>query len=290
MEIRWLVSVAASSFHAAGAMLRGHPLVDAPLAEKLAAPVDQIRAIAESFGIDPILLVEHLAATSVESTSLEEQARVAIRKTVGDVNVSGLSAAVTAWIRQIQSIFLQVHSNALDELELRSKPLREQWEARGPGLIARLGLWIGSESIAELADVILVQPVLGGGGTAHVPYNRVSFEAVLANSEAELPEVVRLGWLLSQLQLDLPAIQGQLSRQRTLAVGSLALLPATLAAAHDVELTAPPDTALAMALEAWRLPHVHAETLLAWWETYLDTRPSWSMSLAALDQLLVSGV
>ena len=27
-------------------------------------------------------------------------------------------------------------------------------------------------------------------------------------------------------------------------------------------------------------------TLLAWWNTYLDTKPAWSVALAALDQMV----
>jgi hypothetical protein len=286
MEIRWLASVAASCFHAAGEMLRGHLLVDTALAEKLSKPVDEFQAAAEAWNVDPIVLIDHLTAVSIEPIGLEHQVSLAIRKAAGAGHVARMAAMVTGWMQQMQSLFVEVHHNALEQLELRSTPLREQWEARGPGLIARLRSIVGPESIVESADAILVQPVMGGGGVAHVPYNRVSFEAVLANPVGDLPEVVRLGWLLAQLQLDLPTIQGYLSRQRVLEVGALALVPGTLAAAHDVELTGPVESVLPRALDAWRLPSTDSDSLLAWWETYLADRPAWNLALAALDRLV----
>src|SRR5690606_23019649 len=99
---------------------------------------------------------------------------------------------------------------ALEELELRSAPLREQWEARGGGLLATLARLTTAGLVPEMADVILVHPVLGGGGAAHWQYNSVQFEAVLANPLAELPEVLRLGWLLAQLNFDLPLYEDHL--------------------------------------------------------------------------------
>ena len=48
-------------------------------------------------------------------------------------------------------------------------------------------------------DVLLIHPALGGAGEAHLAYNSVRIEAVLANPNADLPEVVRLAWLIAQV-------------------------------------------------------------------------------------------
>ena len=92
--------------------------------------------------------------------------------------------------------------------------LREQWEARGPGLLRAVGLRTEESLVADEAQVIVVQPALGGGGQAHLSANAVRIEAVLANPHAELPEVVRLAWLLAQLQLDLPAYSDRIQADR----------------------------------------------------------------------------
>lgn len=286
MDIQWLVSVPASGLYAAREMLRGRRLVDAALAERIASPVEQFRATAEAWHVDPVAIVDHLTVISIEPSPPEQLARIAVRRIAGESIAASMAKDVARWMQQIQSLFLQVHPKALEELELRSTPLREQWEARGPGLMARLGKLIGSEPLVESASVVLVQPVLGGGGMAYPTYNRVGFEAMLASPWPELPEVVRLGWLLAQLQLDLPAIQGQLSRERTQEVGALAALPAVLSAAHEVELCGPIESVISQASHTWKLPPADEDTLWAWWETYVAQRPSWGSALSALDQLL----
>jgi hypothetical protein len=288
MDLRWLASAAASSFHAVSEMLRGGNLLDSALGDALTEPVSEFQELIGAIHVDPRVLADHLTALSIDGTNLEQQAQIAIRKTAGEFHAGRLATPVARWMRSVQTLFSTTHPDALAELELRSGPLREQWEARGPGLMARLRSLVGWDSLPESADVILVQPVVGGGGTAHIAYNRVSFEAVLANPVAELPEVIRLGWLLGQLQLDLPEVQGQLSRQRLLAVGELATIPAILAAAHDVELTGPVAAVLSQALDTWRLPKEDADALFAWWETYCEKKTEWGTALAALDRLEVA--
>ena len=172
-------------------------------------------------------------------------------------------------------------------MELRSEPLREQWEARGPGLMANVARLIGDEVVAE-ADVILVQPALGGGGAAYPKYNSVSMEAVLANPIAELPEVVRLGWLLAQLNLDLPRYEEVLPRDRLLDVGPLAMIPPLLAAAQDVELAHLDEATLGTALAAWRVPPADPTKLIDWWETCQSSSFSWAVALGALDRMLAA--
>jgi len=45
---------------------------------------------------------------------------------------------------------------------------------------------------------------LGGAGAAQLRTNSVRLEAVLTHPDPQLPETLRLGWLLSQLNQDLP--------------------------------------------------------------------------------------
>ena len=172
---------------------------------------------------------------------------------------------------------------------LRSRPLIEQWEARGPGLLKQIGVLTEENLLAEQSQVVLVYPALGGSGDAHLAYNQACIEAVLANPVAELPEVVRLGWLISQLQLDLPIYSEHVHRDRLPHIARFAMLPVTLAAAEYVELAKLSPETIRRAIEAWRLvvpPDVDGPaTVLQWWQTYLETRPPWPIALAALDQM-----
>src|SRR5690606_11368832 len=138
-----------------------------------------------------------------------------------------------------------------EELELRSKPLRQQWQAYGPGLLNHLGRSTERELLVESAEVVLVLPAIGGHGVAHLGNNRVTLEAMLANPMPSLREIVRLAWLLSQLQLDLPRYSERIARDRLDGLAMHAMLPPSLDAAREVELVpAEPDLTF-QALEGW---------------------------------------
>ena len=89
-------------------------------------------------------------------------------------------AALVDSISDAEAAFHAATPNLLDQLELRSWPLIEQWNARGPGIFTRLTAITKRTLAVESADVVLVYPALGGCGVAHLPYNSVRIEAVLA--------------------------------------------------------------------------------------------------------------
>jgi hypothetical protein len=156
-------------------------------------------------------------------------------------------------------------------------------------LLIQFGRLTQCDLLVERADVLLVHPALGGGGAAHLAYNACRMEAVLANPHFQLPEVVRLAWLLAQLHNDLPLNQGNLSRDRVTTVGTLAAIPPVLMAAEEVELVRFDDATLRLALAAWHCGDVAiAATLANWWSVYQQDRPPWPIALAALDRMLAS--
>src|SRR5690606_13903802 len=138
-----------------------------------------------------------------------ELAKVALTKTVGRNRATDeLLSKLAGAFGELQRAFDSAVPDAIDQIELRSAPLRELWDARGGGLLAGIGRLTEPELIVQQADVLLLKPALGGAGSAHLPYNSVSIEAVLTNPQAALPETLRLAWLLAQLHHDLPMHQG----------------------------------------------------------------------------------
>jgi hypothetical protein len=131
----------------------------------------------------------------------------------------------------------------------------------------------------------LMPPILGGAGQAHPPYNVVTFEAVLANPIAQLPEVLRLGWLLAQLNPALAARAGSASGgwRRAAAWVMLAMV---LTAAEDVELARADRAHFDLAAAAWLNDQSAADTVWRWWETGGAQRADWPASLETLERLL----
>lgn len=269
----------------------GRELADKALGELLAEPAEQL---ARCLPPDPRgrrIALDHLVALSGEVESDEQLAEMTLVKSQGLGSFSEsqrqrLAAAIAAGEARV----LQAMPDLVNQLTTRGGPLRQHWEARGPGMLNFLERITEPKLLVDRADVILVHPVLGGGGGAHLLYNTARIEALVANPHESLPETVRLAWLLAQLHADLPAYAEGISGDRLPAVAELAMVCPILTAAEQVELARFDDVTLALALRAWPAhssdhPQI-LDVVQRWWETCRASRPAWPVGLAALDEML----
>ena len=288
IELRWLVSTTAGALYAAGALSAGSELVDRKLEGAIRGTTDELLGELAAAGIQPALFFSQAIPLAPRFDSPVALSDAVLARVVGP---GGTNVARQAFVRRLAALeraLGDAYPNALAELELRGVPLGEQWDARGPGLLAALVRATEPELLVESADVVLVLPALGGGGMAHPPCNAVTFEAVLANPVPELPEIVRLAWLLSQLTFDMPRFEDRLARDHVARIGPLAMILPVLAAAEEVELTRLSVATIEVALRSWNVGCVDAATLLDWWETYQATRPTWIAAVGALAEMLSS--
>lgn len=289
MQIRWLRSLSASSFYAAAQLAEGRPFVNDSLAAALAPAAKQLCDAFAAHGVPPTAMFAHLIPLAGQIENNRELARTTLSKTIPAAAVAQAVDGVARALVAVELGFEAALPDAARELELREQPLRMQWEARGPGLTYTLRRLTSAEFLVETATVALVHPVVGGGGGSHWPYNTVTIEAVLTDAQPRLPEIVRLAWLLAQLNLDLAQFADRLTRAQLERSGSLAVLGLTLYAAQEVELTTCDEKALALAVSLWTSEQRGTEvgaTLRAWLETYLDSRPELPIAIAALDEML----
>lgn len=293
MELRWLASMSASALHAVEAILQRETLVDERLQETLARPVADLCGEMEAFGLNSTEMVPLMAALAMGIENNRELVEVAITKLRGRTDSRGeATGRIAGRVADVAAAFGRTLPGVADQLALRGEPLRQQWEARGPGVLRYFARLTEESLIAGRADVALVYPVLGGHGVAHLSFNTVRIEAVLANPHARLPETVRLAWLLSQLQLDLPIYSEQIPRSRLPYVARLATLPAILHAAEYVELIRAEPSLLAFALQAWRIvshdeADAVAEVVSLWWRTYEEKGGvPVGVALGSLDRML----
>jgi len=160
---------------------------------------------------------------------------------------------------------------------------------RTPGLwdlLEALGSKINSNS--ALANQLIAQSIQGFVEESLT--QRLTGSITETNPLPELPEVVRLGWLVSQLsslgfrsQLPYPP-----ETLRNLI--PIAMLAPSLAAAEVLELTRCNESIAELAIENWHIAvppnrDVSKELipfLMDWWETCLKTKPDWSVSIKAL--------
>jgi hypothetical protein len=290
-RLRWLAVFSASCFHAAEAVAAGRAIADPRFAEPLVEPVAALSRWLAEHGLAAGRFWEHVVPLSAGIESNRQLAEVTAAKLVGkDPRSEKLAAGLRDHLAALERTVAAAVPDLVEELVLRAGPLREAWEAQGPGLLHQIELIAGQKLLPEQADVILVPPVLGGAGKAHVPYNSVRIEGMLHHAWPRLPETVRLAWMLAQLNLDLPAYSETLRTDRLARVAELAMLPVAIAAAQHVELARDEPQTLHLALSAWHLAAPSGVDLFdivsAWWETFQAERPRWSLALAALDRML----
>lgn len=291
MEIRWMLSVSTSSLHAARQYTLGKQLVDPALSDVIAQPATALQRMIEAADLPVAAFWSHLLGLSPGIEGGRQLAELAVRKTVGSEQAELLAPHLGGLIRDVELAVWRGNPDLLEQLELRAGPICEQWEARGPGLLAEIGNLTDARLLVERADAVLVLPAVGGAGEAHLPYNNVHLEAVLANPYQALPEVLRLGWLLGQLNLDVPVYSEAIPSRRLPAVARLAMLPPLLQAAECVELARYDEKTVRLAMMTWEIEAPSetadaAETVLAWWETHLESPGPWTVALTALDRML----
>jgi hypothetical protein len=289
-ELRWRTSGSASCLHAAACRAAGLTAANAEFEEAVASPADALLGEIAGASWPVVEVLDELTSLAAEIGNNRELVdRLIARRQLPIVDAAG-RVTIAGAIADLEAALRRWQPEVEEELAARIRPLREQWEARGPGMLIEIARLTQPEVISAAAEVVLVLPYAGGHGLAHPAQNRVTFEAVLVNPLPELPEAVRLAWLLSQLNGDLPWLTDVLPPARARGAMRLAMLPPVLAAAEAVELGHCDEASIALALLAW-LPDVDADfaapKMWSWWEAWMEHPTRWAVAVAALDQLLM---
>jgi hypothetical protein len=290
MKLRWLANPSVSCYYATDCLLRKRPLVDAGVTEVLAGPAT---ALARSLAVDAVLqerFLQQLVPLAASAEGKRELAQQILTRTDGRGRAEFLGLKYRGHLVDLDTAFKGELPRLDAAMPVAVERWKEEWYRHGPGLLAEVTYKSEDAVLASEAAVLLVHPVRGGGGCAYLAANAVCVEAVATDPVAELPEVLRLVWLLSQLNLDLPRYSDLLPNARRLGtVGALAMLPITLAAAGELKLISCDERAIGLAVRTWLQPD-DAETvagrLSQWWEVYRDTRPPLATALAALDRMI----
>lgn len=293
MKLRWKVSLTATSLHTALCCVGGLRLVETSLAQILQGSVDDLRRALDAASLDGPSTLETLLGLSADYENKRQLTQVALTRLRGatavvESTVNEIAAAIGSLERGV----LQAHPDLVEELALRARPLQEQWNARGPGLMHEMARLTDSLMVPEAAEVVLVDPCVGGHGWAHLRLNRVTMEALLANPYEELPEAVRLAWLLGQLNCDLPRFAEVVPGTRLPLLAQLAVLPAALTAGEQVGWSTCTAGTVRKALECWHCdiesPSELSERLFRWWETFRAGSTRWDVAWRALAELISS--
>lgn len=301
-QLTWTASPSAACWQAAEHWGAGRMPAAATMHEALAAgfaaPALALDAFLREQNIPVAPFFEQLTPAACEIESNRALAHTALTKSLGRARADVFAERTAGLLTDCETAYFAAFPKLREELELRFRPLRELWDARGPGLVAGVGRRTDRALVPEAARVAAVPPYLGGGGWAAAPSNTVVFEMVLANPIDQLPETVRLGWLVTLLNFDLPDFAEALPADRAREVAAWSMLPAVLEAAADLELAWPDATGqlLTTAAAAWLptalgRPASDADAATAtivsgWWQAASRDKAAWGVKLRALGRLL----
>ncbi len=287
MNIRWLTNPAASCFYAVQTVLRQQPLVEPALAEAFEPAVVHLAGVLAVDQVIREVFLTHLVPFSLRGQSKFDLARQIFTKTDGRERAEAMAPRYRGHFIDVELAYQKAAEGWQTDLTKNLETLKHQWLLHGPGLLAGIKAYTEAEILVSEAEVVAVPAVRGGGGSAYPTYNLVVIEAPATDPAPELPEVLRLAWLLAQLSLDLPRYADAFSNAlRAASVGALALIPVTLASAADVKLATCDAATITKAVAMWLGADADTATKLnQWWDVYRDTRPAWPTALAALERL-----
>ena len=293
MELSWTHRADLSALHVAYALIQW-PGRCQESCRPLAAAAVELFAVAKRLAPSEARFWELAFALCPDTPHNREFAeRLSVRLMPAAARTPQRLSELTQAIGALEQAFAHAFPRHDQDMRLRVEPLRQQWEAYGPGLLFQIGRMTESQAIAERAEVVLVEPVTGGWGMAHLTTNRCHVEAVLTNVHPELTETVRLAWLLSQLEFERPVYSDLINAFRLRQIAGLAMLPATLLAAQELGIASYSNHSVQTAIELFRVdqwgelpPPVLAEIVSTWWETVDASRPEWRIALTGLDRML----
>lgn len=263
MEVRWITGSLPSALYLASCV---NECVGGFVDESMIAQAQRFRDDIQRAGLPAADFfgnaIPLCAAVDAKAESVVQSSAAQLRGTPFNRR---LAKELTRCLNALEQSLLIAMPKFAHELALRMGPLRDAWNARGPGLMKALQRVISRPAGIERPTVLAWHPFRGGAGEAYPAHGVVGIEAVLANPHPQLPEAVRLGWLLSRL-----GARRDGCRERDLA---LPLIPAVLAAAEEVDLARCDEATMALAVGAWCVSEetageAVAQNLAAWWNAF----------------------
>mgnify|MGYP001812900974 FL=1 len=291
VKIRWVASVELSVAHAAFVVATAARCSDSKTEQLLVPPVTDINNRLLSASLDIGVFWEQYLMEVLRETDMQQACSIALMWSgCSEMQVETTSKAITSRLSDSRLAFLQRFPKLAEQLQLRAGPLRDRWETFGPGLLGQVGGKIWGEPPNDwwppTIDALMVQPMRGGDGGYDAERHRLWMEAVLTDVDSEVPEVLRMAWLITRIAIE-EYIRQKSSDQSLATPWSLVSIPLVLAAGAELELIRSDPLPIRRAMELWQIgDDATAKTLSSWWEEFEQTSTPLPAALKVLKQRL----
>ncbi|MGV3483089.1 MAG: hypothetical protein ACO1RT_01585 [Planctomycetaceae bacterium] len=300
-RLRWTTGERLTPIHAARSFSLGVRGVDESIVRGISGPMTELNHRLAAADLDlSIFWASLIRGVAAGETDLAACTASLTAAGCSPLSVDAMASAIASRLAEVRLVHTERYPKLAEQLELRGRPLREQWDGYGAGLLKRIGKLTHSSFLPKQVTAILVSPYRGGDGGFDAREARIWIEAVLTNSVADVPEILRLVWLVSQVGLIEALSFGSedshgdpwVAPARLPRVAALAMMAMTLEAGSYLELIPTPThalpTAFAAAAQAWRIPldPTTLGTLENWWKQFQDLQTTPPVTFKALDRML----
>ena len=192
---------------------------------------------------------------------------------------------------EARHLFFQRFPKLEEQLPLRYAPLRERWETIGSGLLREVERQVWQNSPPHdwwpaTVTVSAVQPIAGGGGGLDPDSDSIWVEAMLADPDPIIPEVLRVVWLVTSLAIE-THIRSRTGERMMSNAWSLVSVPLVLSAASQLEMFPSGDLPIGRAVQMWHgASSETVQTLELWWREYAASTTPLPLALQALEASL----
>ena len=290
MDLHWKIDSESSCFYAIDCLLSGSGHVSPDVRAAIEPAAQAIHEFANVNAMSLPLLLTHFVPQAAQSDQTRRMAGVLLAKAAGGRVADHQTSYFSQLLQDVQESFRKACATSAEQLADNSRALREDWGQYDQAFVEHVSESTEREVLVDRAEVLLVHPVCGGSGRAYLVYNQIAIEAVENDRTQQLPEVLRLMWLLAQLNADLPMYQGEIHRDRLTAIVELAMIPVVLEVGSKLSLIDGGDLPIQLAVTEWSGnpsdTTAIADAVGSWWQTYQSQRPRWEVALAALDRLV----
>lgn len=291
VRITWKTIADFSPLHAAAMVCNGVPIADSKLTEVIGSAAGRISDRLAVADVETDRFWQHLIATCTKGK--DDPARVEASLTTagcGALAANSIAPTIAGPLADLKIAFGEAYPSLQEQLPLRGRPLTEQWEAVGPGLLAAVGRLTHKDLLVKRCTVALVGPACGGAGDANPAEGVAWIEAVLSNPHVDIPEVLRLAWLIARLGLGRPEACKLVDSELLPKLAAMALLPIIAEAGRELGVTG--DLSLQRLAAAWHLRRLAASGLIEpledWWQQLRDGETPFPVGMKALEKIVTA--
>ena len=292
LTIRWRNDPQLSAIHAAYVVATNAFCVDRKTQQALVRPATDLNDRLLSAAIDVATFWEQLFAEHAIDPGNARACEIAlIAAGCSELQLEQTAGAIANCLGECRLAFQRRFPKLSEQLELRSKPLKDRWNEAGLFLLSDIARQIWQDQPPDdwwpsRIDALLVQPMRGGDGNYDTESRKFWVEAVLTDIDPTVPEVLRVAWLLTQLAIEIQ-MREKSSETVTGMPWALGAVPLVLSAGAKAGMTTGSELPIATALELWRLgDETTAGTIHQWWQEWQMSESPMPVALKALDRML----